>query len=192
GATLHRTAWGTYTPRTGLRLAFSCQCASTRRVRSRRVLGATACLVPAEDGRRLDEQRGVAPHRRQACCEPHREALPRCPPGPPRDLSLRDDELLPKQGVLGDETGAAAHDVGSQPHHEPKDLDHAARRTAVSVRMAFVARTDEVAEPRNSAFGRWSTFPLLTPPLQLSTELRCSTVRGAPDHAGVGRKRQRN
>src|SRR5439155_19752929 len=35
--------------------------------------------------------------------------------------------------------GAAAHDVGSQPHHEPKDLDHAARRTAVSVR--FVART---------------------------------------------------
>src|SRR5438552_13673740 len=37
--------------------------------------------------------------------------------------------------------GAAAHDVGSQPHHEPKDLDHAARRTAVSVRMAFVART---------------------------------------------------
>src|SRR5207247_9675160 len=46
--------------------------------------------------------------------------------------------------------------------------------------------------PRNSAFGRWSTFPLLTPPLQLSTELRCSTVRGAPDHAGVGRKRQRN
>src|SRR5947208_7139330 len=44
-------------------------------------------------------------------------------------------------GVLGDETGAAAHDVGGQPHHEPKDLDHAARCTAVSVRMAFVART---------------------------------------------------
>src|SRR5712664_2613384 len=80
---------------------------------------------------------------------PHREALPRCPPDPPRDLSLRDDELLPKQGVLGDETGAAAHDVGGQPHHEPKDLDHAARRTAVSVRMAFVARTDvvPVSEP---------------------------------------------
>jgi len=97
--------------------------------------------VPAQDGRRLDEQRGVAPRRRQACCEPHREALPRCPPDPPRDLSLRDDELLPKQGVLGDETGAAAHDVGSQPHHEPKDLDHAARCTAVSVRMPFVART---------------------------------------------------
>src|SRR5207245_10908235 len=35
---------------------------------------------------------------------PHREALPRCPPDPPRHLSLRDDELLPKQGVLGDET----------------------------------------------------------------------------------------
>src|SRR5439155_19950226 len=31
GATLHQTAWGTYTPRTGLRLALSCQCASTRR-----------------------------------------------------------------------------------------------------------------------------------------------------------------
>src|SRR5207245_7500911 len=56
---------------------------------------ATACLVPAEDGHRLDEQRGVAPRRRQACCEPRREALPRCPPDPPRHLSLRDDELLP-------------------------------------------------------------------------------------------------
>src|SRR3989442_13180102 len=114
---------------------------STRRPRASAPERATACLVPAEDGRRLDEQRGVAPRRRHACCEPHREALPRCPPDPPPDLSLRDDELLPKQGVLGDETGAAAHDVGSQPHHEPKDLDHAARCTAVSVRMAFVART---------------------------------------------------
>src|SRR5205823_5676304 len=114
---------------------------STRRPRASAPEGATACLVPAEDGRRLDEQRGVAPRRRHACCEPHREALPRCPPDPPRDLSLRDDELLPKQGVLGDETGAAAHDVGGQPHHEPKDLDHAARCTAVSVRMPFVART---------------------------------------------------
>src|SRR5206468_2680340 len=84
---------------------------STRRPRASAPEGATACLVPAEDGRRLDEQRRVAPRRRQACCEPHREALPRCPPDPPRDLSLRDDELLPKQGVLGDETGAAAHDV---------------------------------------------------------------------------------
>src|SRR5439155_12517714 len=77
---------------------------STRRPRASAPERATACLVPAEDGRRLDEQRGVAPRRRQACCEPHREALPRCPPDPPRDLSLRDDELLPKQGVLGDET----------------------------------------------------------------------------------------
>src|SRR5207244_5410879 len=84
-----------------------------------------------------------APRRCHACCEPHREALPRCPPDPPRHLSLRDDELLPKQGVLGDETGAAAHDVGGQPHHEPKDLDHAARSTGVSVRMAFVARTGQ-------------------------------------------------
>src|SRR5947208_10788105 len=77
---------------------------STRRPRASAPERATACLVPAEDGRRLDEQRGVAPRRRHACCEPHREALPRCPPDPPRDLSLRDDELLPKQGVLGDET----------------------------------------------------------------------------------------
>src|SRR5439155_1761012 len=67
---------------------------STRRPRASAPEGATAGLVPAEDGRRLDEQRGVAPRRRQACCEPHREALPRCPPDPPRDLSLRDDELL--------------------------------------------------------------------------------------------------
>ena len=77
---------------------------STRRPRASAPERATACLVPAEDGRRLDEQGGVAPRRRHACCEPHREAPPRCPPDPPRDLSLRDDELLPKQGVLGDET----------------------------------------------------------------------------------------
>src|SRR5207253_7799503 len=55
---------------------------------------AEACPVPAEDGRRLDEKRGVAPRRRQACGEPHREALPRCPADPPRDLALRHDELL--------------------------------------------------------------------------------------------------
>src|SRR3989441_9575377 len=76
----------------------------TRRPRASAPEGATACLVPAEDCRRLDEQRGVAPRRCHACCEPHREAPPRCPPDPPRDPSLRDDELLPKQGVLGDET----------------------------------------------------------------------------------------
>src|SRR5207302_7416978 len=29
-------------------------------------------------------------------------------------------------GVLGDETGAGAPDVGGQPDHGPKDLDHAA------------------------------------------------------------------
>jgi hypothetical protein len=97
--------------------------------------------VPAKDCCRLDEQRGVAPRRRHACCEPHREALPRCPPDPARDLSLRRDELLPKKHVLGDETGAAAHDVGGQPDDEPKDVDHAARPTTASVRMAFVART---------------------------------------------------
>src|SRR5207244_11353898 len=69
---------------------------STRRPRAPAPEGATACLVPAEDGRRLDEQRGVAPRRCHACCEPHREAPPRCPQDPPRDLSVRNDELLPK------------------------------------------------------------------------------------------------
>src|SRR5438552_749027 len=83
----------------------------------------------------------VASRRRQACGDPHREALPRCPADPPRDLALRHDELLPEQRVFGDETGAAAQDVGGQPHHEPKDVDHAARRTAASARMTFVART---------------------------------------------------
>src|SRR5438552_16987384 len=87
-----------------------------------------ARIVPAEDGRRLDEQRGVAARRRQACGEPHREA-PRCPADPPRDLALRHDDLLPEQRVFGDETGAAAQDVGGQPHHEPKAGAHAARPT---------------------------------------------------------------
>src|SRR5437667_10065561 len=107
-----------------------------------------ARIVPAEDGRRLDEQRGVAPRRRQACGDPHREALPRCPADPPRDLALRHDELLPEQRVFGDETGAAAQDVGGQPHHEPKDGDDAARRTAASARMTFVARTSGCVAPR--------------------------------------------
>jgi hypothetical protein len=55
--------------------------------------------------------------------------------------SLGSDELLSKQRVLGNEARAAAHDVSGQPHHEAKDIDHAARRTAASARMAFVART---------------------------------------------------
>jgi hypothetical protein len=102
--------------------------------------------VQAYDGRRLDEQRGVVPRRRQARGEPHREALPRCPADPPRDPPLRHDELLQKQRVLGDETRAAANDVGGQPHHEPKHVDHATHRTAASVRMTF--SQDAVAAER--------------------------------------------
>jgi len=64
---------------------------------------------------------------------------------PPRELSLRHDELLPEQRVLGDGTGAAAHDVGGQAHHEPKDVDHAARGTAASARIPIVARTGELS-----------------------------------------------
>jgi hypothetical protein len=67
----------------------------------------------------------------------------------PAIFSLRHNELLPKQRVLGDQTGAPAHDVGGQPHHEPKDVEHAARRTAAHVRMTFVARTT-VASPSTS------------------------------------------
>src|SRR5207247_9518542 len=154
---------------------------STRRPRASAPEGATACLVPAEDGRRLDEQRGVAPRRRHACCEPHREALPRCPPDPPRDLSLRDDELLPKQGVLGDETGAAAHDRGGRPRHEPKDLDHAARCTAVSVRMAFVART--VTEYRRN--GRNSLTAGSLAPRRATGRRTQSASQGSPSHPGI-------
>src|SRR5690242_534242 len=43
---------------------------------------------------------------------PTREALPRCPADPPRDLALRHDKLLPEQCVLSHETGVIAHDVG--------------------------------------------------------------------------------
>jgi hypothetical protein len=53
-------------------------------------------------------------------------------PDDAKTLALHHDELLPKQRVLGDKTGAPAHDVGGQPHHEPKDVDHAAHRTAAS------------------------------------------------------------
>src|SRR5207244_9068435 len=72
-------------PQSGLLVAISRISAAravggrTRRPRASAPEGATACLVPAEDCRRLDEQRGVAPRRCHACCEPHREALPRCP-----------------------------------------------------------------------------------------------------------------
>src|SRR5881409_3900564 len=154
---------------------------STRRPRASAPERATACLVPAEDGRRLDEQRGVAPRRCHACCEPHREALPRCPPNPPRDLSLRDDELLPKQG---DETGAAAHDVGGHPHHEPKDLDHSARCTAVSVRMAFVARTGAAAR-RGERRGPAPVSGLRSAYGKLTNRSRRSVALAAPPSIGV-------
>jgi hypothetical protein len=139
---------------------------STRRPRAPPPERAEACPVPAEDGRRLDEQRGVPPRRRHACGESHREALPRCPPGPPRELSLRHDELLPEQRVLGDETGAAAPDVGGQPHREPKDVDHAARRTAASARIPIVARTGSCRRSLGSR--REATSTLAGPTLPLS------------------------
>jgi len=79
----------------------------------------SGCGVPAPGyitrlggSRRPDEQRGGAPRRRQACGEPHRKTLQRCPADPARDLALRHDELLPKQCVLSHETGVTAHDVG--------------------------------------------------------------------------------
>jgi hypothetical protein len=60
---------------------------------------------------------------------------------PPREFPLRHDELLSKQRIFGNEANAVAHDVSGQPYHEPKDIDHAVRRTLPSGRMAFVART---------------------------------------------------
>src|SRR5262245_5331571 len=107
---------------------------------------ADACPVPAEERRRLDQKRGVAPGRRHARDEPHRETLPWGPPDPPRDLPLRHDELLPQQRVLGDEAGAAAQDVGGQPHDEPKDVGHAASYPS-SAQMGIVAITGTSQPP---------------------------------------------
>ena len=56
-------------------------------------------------------------------------------------ISLRRDELLSKQHVLGDEPGAAAHDGGGQPDDEPKDVDHAARPSTASGQTALLAGT---------------------------------------------------
>jgi hypothetical protein len=51
-----------------------------------------------------------------------------------------------------------AHDVSGQPYHEPKDIDHAVRRTLPSGRMAFVARTGQPGVPRSVR-----SFPLSDP-----------------------------
>src|SRR5439155_8886771 len=108
------------------------------------------------------------------------------PSGPARDLALRHDELLPEQRVFGDETGAAAQDVGGQPHHEPKDVDHAPRRTAASARMTFVARTGGNPPPDASPVA--SPAPKSTAEAQRDQLLKRVEAGGIePPHGGRGR-----
>jgi hypothetical protein len=103
--------------------------------------GAKACPVPAQDRGRLHQQDGCAPRRSNAYDEAHGEALPGCPSDAAHDLSLRHDELLSKERVLGDKTRAGPEQIDYQPQHEPKQVPHAVCRTPASVWFAFVAIT---------------------------------------------------
>jgi len=75
--------------------------------------------VPAQNGRRLDEQRWFAPRWREARGEDDGQPLPWSPADTTRDLALRDDELLPEEQVLSGQSNTSANEIGSQPQQNP-------------------------------------------------------------------------
>jgi hypothetical protein len=99
------------------------------------------CAVPPEDSRRLQEQGGRTPGRREARGQPHREALPRCPPNTSHELPLGHDELLAEQAVLGDERGSSTEQIGGETGKEPSEISHGGSRTSIGERVEFVAGT---------------------------------------------------
>ena len=58
----------------------------------------------------------------QACGNAHGEALPRFPPHAPVDLALRNNQLLPEQGILGQEGRTAADQVSDESEGKPKEV----------------------------------------------------------------------
>jgi len=72
-----------------------------------------SCVMPAKNGRGLDEQDCVTPSWRHSCREDNHEALPGSPPNTTGELPLCDDKLLTKKRVLRDQVYAAANQTGS-------------------------------------------------------------------------------
>jgi hypothetical protein len=48
----------------------------------------------------------------------------RCPPHASPDLALRNNQLLPQQGVFGQEGGTVADKVSDQSEGKPQEVDH--------------------------------------------------------------------
>src|SRR5438309_6249580 len=73
-----------------------------------------SCVMPAKNGRGLDEQDCVTPSWKR-CQGVHRTrpVLPLC-----------DDKLLTKKRVLRDQVYAVANEIRDHPGNEPKKVDH--------------------------------------------------------------------
>jgi hypothetical protein len=106
--------------------------------------------MQAKNGRGLDEQGCFTPSWRESRGEYNREALPGRPPDAAGNLPLRGDELLLKNSVLRNQLYATANEIRRQPGNKPKKVDHVSSLTSSSVRMGFVARTGNAANPISS------------------------------------------
>ena len=73
--------------------------------------------MPAEEGVRLDDEKGLFPEGRCSGQEQESDAVLIAEPGA-FDLALQDDQLLPEKGVLGDELGFAAHGILNRAYEE--------------------------------------------------------------------------
>jgi hypothetical protein len=82
--------------------------------------------MPPEDGGRLDEKRDAPPRGRDAGGDSHDQAGPRRPSDAANDLTLRDDELLPKYGVLRQEGCARSEVIGETTTEESQQVKHEA------------------------------------------------------------------
>ncbi len=66
--------------------------------------------MPAEEGVRLDNEKRLSPEGRRPCKQKEPEPVTTAELRV-FDLALEDDELVPQEGVLGDELGLAAHGI---------------------------------------------------------------------------------
>jgi hypothetical protein len=71
--------------------------------------------VPAQYGRGLEEQSRLAPSRCEARGEHDGQPLPWSPADTTGDLALCDDELLPEEQVLSNQSNTSPNEIGRQP-----------------------------------------------------------------------------
>jgi hypothetical protein len=82
---------------------------STKSPRSSSPQGVKSRPVPAQHGRGLDQQSCLAPSWRNAGREQDAQALPWTPADTTGDLALGNDELLPEEHILSEQSNTAAN-----------------------------------------------------------------------------------